>query len=71
MHDNAKLARFTTEGHIRRLYREGTVAEKQAQVDRVFAGRKGWTGVKADRADLEAGGARAAALGLRYAEHRS
>ena len=67
-HDNATLARFTTEGHIRRLYREGTVQEKQAQVDRVFAGRKGYAGLRADRADLAAGGARAAAVRLRYAE---
>ena len=69
VHDNAKLARFTTEGRIRRLYRAGTVEEKQAQVDRVFAGRQGTAGLKADRADLAAGGVRAAAVRLRYREH--
>ena len=55
MHDNAKLALFTTEGHIRRLYRAGTVEEKQAQVDRVFAGRKGWAGLRAMLAGPHAG----------------
>lgn len=68
VHDNTKLARFTTEGRLRRLYREGTVEEKQAQVDRVHAHRTGVAGLRADYADLTAGGARAAAVRLRHSE---
>ena len=52
------------------LYRAGSTAAKQAAFGRVYA-RVGFEGLQADRADLKAGGARGAAVRLRYAEMRA